>query len=90
MITKIHDKLESANPFAAGDSSLNQKFREFLAKLDALREGNVPFTLVLDDPLSNCYVYSPLSPSPDPQIVIEEYERTFEQNDDLGLNDIKV
>lgn len=29
-------------------------------------------------------------PDPDPALKVEHYERTFEQNDDLGLNDMKT
>lgn len=90
LISKIHDKLEEVNPFASGDSSLNEKFLKFLKYLELLKEGNTEFTLVLDCPLANCYIYSPLYPEEDPQLLVEEYERTHEQNEDLGVNDMKV
>ena len=90
LIDKIHDKLEEANPFTAGDSSLDEKFRAFLHKLENLNEGKTEFTLILDDPLANWYIYSPFYPDPDPQVEVEEYERTNEQNEDLGINDMKV
>ena len=47
-----------------------------------------PFTVVLDDALSNCFIYNPKAPDNDPQIEITIYDRTEEQNDDLGLNDM--
>lgn len=90
LISKIHDKLEEVNPFASGDSSLNEKFLKFLRYLEKLKEGNTEFTLILDCPLANCYIYSPLYPDEDPQVIVEEYERTHEQNEDLGVNDMKV
>ena len=90
LLTKVHNKLEEANPFAAGDSAMNDKFKKFLAALEKLKQGEVKFTLILDDPLSNNYIYSELAPDPDPRLVIEDYERTFEQNEDLGINDMKV
>ena len=90
LIDKIYDKLEESNPFTAGDSSLDEKFRVFLKKLEKLKEGNTEFTLILDDPLANCYIYSSLYPDPDPQIEVEDYIRTHEQNEDLGINDMKV
>ena len=90
LISKIHDKLEEVNPFAAGDSSLDEKFRIFLKKLNELNEGKTEFTLIIDDPMSNCYIYSPLYPENDPQITVVDYERSFEQNEMLGLNDINV
>lgn len=49
-----------------------------------------PFTLILDDPLANSYLQNLYAPDPDPNMVIETYERTFEQNEDLGLNDIRL
>jgi len=30
------------------------------------------------------------APDPDPNMTIEMYDRTWEQNEELGLNDIKV
>ena len=40
--------------------------------------------------MANSYVQSLCAPDPDPQIDVETYERTWEQNEDLGLNDMKV
>lgn len=36
-------------------------------------------------PFQNTY-----APDPDPEMKIEEYERTYDQNDDLGLNDMNT
>lgn len=44
------------------------------------------FTLILDDPVSNSYLQNLYAPDPDPNMQIEEYERTYEQNEELGLN----
>lgn len=52
--------------------------------------GEEPFTIVMDDPVANSYVQSLTAPDPDPQLEVEDYERTFEQNEDLGLNDMKT
>ena len=49
-----------------------------------------PFTLILDDPLANSYMQNIYAPDPDPNMTIEMYERTWEQNEELGLNDINV
>ncbi len=49
-----------------------------------------PFTLILDDPLANSYVQNLYAPDPDPNMTVESYDRTWEQNEELGLNDIKV
>jgi zinc finger protein len=49
-----------------------------------------PFTIILDDPLANSYIQNLYAPDPDPNMTIEWYDRDFEQNEELGLNDIKV
>ena len=48
------------------------------------------FTIIIDDPVSNSYVQNLYAPDADPNMEIEEYVRTYEQNEDLGLNDIVV
>lgn len=42
------------------------------------------------DPTSNSYIQNFNAPEPDPNLIIEEYERTFEENEELGLNDMKT
>jgi len=52
--------------------------------------GKEPFTLILDDPVGNCYIQDLFSPEPDPYLETVEYERSWQQNEDLGLNDMKT
>ena len=46
--------------------------------------------MILDDPLANSYLQNLYAPDPDPNMTIEWYDRTWEQNEELGLNDMKV
>jgi zinc finger protein len=46
--------------------------------------------LILDDPLANSYLQNLYAPDEDPNMTVEWYERSWEQNEELGLNDIKV
>uniref|UniRef100_A0A4W5NF56 Zinc finger protein 259 n=1 Tax=Hucho hucho TaxID=62062 RepID=A0A4W5NF56_9TELE len=46
--------------------------------------------IVLDDPAGNSYLQNVYAPDPDPEMTTEKYTRTFEQNEDLGLNDMKT
>ncbi len=55
-----------------------------------MKNAERPFTLILDDPLANSYVQNLYAPDLDPSMEIELYDRTWEQNEDLGLNDMKV
>ena len=91
------------NPFLIGDSATQtakERFKEFNKKIkkvermmitwSQLQNVEEPFTLIIDDPLSNSYVQNIFYPEPDPQLEIETYERTFEQNEEWGLNDINT
>ncbi|CDW90766.1 zinc finger [Stylonychia lemnae] len=88
LIDKVADNLEEFNPFGSGDSSTNKKYVEFIKKLRGLKDMSTPFTLILDDALSNCFIYNPFAPEDDPQINVTVYERSEEQNEELGINDM--
>jgi zinc finger protein len=49
-----------------------------------------PFTVILDDPISNSFIQNIYAPDDDPAIEKIEYERSFDQNEELGLNDMKT
>ena len=88
----------------AGDSvepGRASKMRDFVRRFDELlnQDGNggegTPFTLVISDPVASSFVYSPLihdatreTPGTDPQLDIEEYTRTWDENEGLGLHDM--
>jgi zinc finger protein len=91
LLSKLHDALKENNPFGVGDSATNSKYLEFLQSINDLKEfKRGPFTLIFDDPISNCFIYNPNAPEADPLIEVEVYQRTWEQNEELGLNDMKV
>jgi len=78
-------------PFVQGDSSdnqLQQKFATFTQRLIALLNGggNIPFTLIINDPLGASYIQNPLAPDADPQLSTEEYVRTREQDEAFGID----
>lgn len=77
----------------AGDSmeeGSKKQWEEFFASLTEAIEGRKEFTLILQDPLAGSYVQSLTAPEPDPQMDLEDYERTHEEMEELGLNDIKT
>lgn len=76
-----------------GDSMPSERktaWDEFFRTLDSAIRGEMNYTIVMDDPLANSYVQSFFAPEPDPQIKTEDYIRTAEEEDDLGLNDMKT
>lgn len=89
VIDKLATNLENM-PFTNGDSSVDNSIPIFCAKLTRLLELNEPFTLIIDDPLSNSFIFLIGDIEKDTNLIKEEYERTFEQNEDFGINDMKV
>lgn len=67
LLDKLHEALTKNNPFGMGDSAQNGKYLDFLTALIELKEfKRGPFSIVLDDALSNCFIYNPNAPNPDP------------------------
>lgn len=94
LLRQVHEELDRRAPFMEGDSvamEKREKFKAFLDRLLGAADGQVfPLTLVLDDPMSHSYIQNIYAPDPDPNMTSEDYDRSFEQNEDLGLNDINV
>ncbi|KAL5630588.1 hypothetical protein BROUX41_000460 [Berkeleyomyces rouxiae] len=78
----------------AGDSMADEQkstWTKFFDDLDAAIRGDKKFSLVLSDPLASSYVQTLVDPpAADPKIIREKYERTEEEEEDLGLRDMKV
>ena len=88
---QIYDIDDKSN--SGGDSmpdSDKTKWSQFFSRLDSAINGDIKFTIVLQDPLANSFVQDLCSPAADPQLTIEDYTRTDEEEDDLGLKDMKV
>ncbi|USW56681.1 Putative Zinc finger, ZPR1-type, ZPR1, A/B domain, ZPR1, zinc finger domain-containing protein [Septoria linicola] len=80
-------------PEGAGDSMATDSKKQwdnFFELLTQAIEGQKEFTLVLEDPLAGSYVQSLTAPEPDPKLELQDYTRTAEEEEDLGLNDIKT
>lgn len=98
-MTNVRDDLHAQTFDVGGDgrqggdslpAQTKRTWQEFFDKLDKAIAGEMEFTLVLQDPWAASYVQSLCAPDPDPQLTTEDYERTEEENEDLGLHDIKV
>jgi len=97
LLTQVRDDLKS-NIFdvAGGGDSMRQEERTkwdgFFGRLDSAIRGEVVFTIVLEDPLAGSYVQSlsEVDGELDAGIKMEDYERTEEEEEELGLRDMKV
>lgn len=74
----------------SADPETKNRMDTFIQKFDDIVSMKIPVTLILDDPAGNSYVQSLIDDGPDPKMKVIRYDRTFEQNEDLGLNDIKT
>ncbi|KAG1699386.1 Zinc finger protein ZPR1 [Nymphon striatum] len=93
ILCNIKDQLGSENPFFFGDSAnpcSTEKFKTFLEKIDKIKDGELSVHFILDDPCGNSYIQNLYAPEDDPKMKIISYERSFDQNEELGLNDMKT
>jgi zinc finger protein len=99
LLTQVRDDLHQ-QIFDVGDESgsggdslpsdAKNNWRKFFEGIDAGIKGERKFTVILTDPLASSYVQNLCSPEDDPQITSEEYERTEEEEEDLGLTDMRT
>ncbi|TQN71659.1 Zinc finger protein ZPR1, partial [Colletotrichum shisoi] len=102
LLTQVRDDLRSqifeadggSGGAGCGDSLAPEEKGRWTAFFDGLDEainGNREFTVVLTDPLASSFV-QPLvdPPAPDPSITREYYPRTHEEEEELGLLDMKT
>lgn len=99
LLTEIRDQLHGQifdvddTTGAGGDSmasSDKDKWERFFKRLDSAISGEMKFVITLEDPMANSYVQDLCAPAADPQIKTEEYTRTDEEEEELGLKDMKV
>ncbi|CAG0919626.1 unnamed protein product [Notodromas monacha] len=93
LLESMKEQLTTANPLFVGDTaeaSVKAKFEAIAAAIDEIVKGNKLASIILDDPAGNSYIQNVYAPEPDPHLKEEEYERTFDQNEELGLNDMKT
>ncbi|WYZ36649.1 hypothetical protein EsH8_II_000155 [Colletotrichum jinshuiense] len=102
LLTQVRDDLRSqifeadgGSGGAGGGDSLapeeKAKWDAFFGGLDDAINGDRKFTIILTDPLASSFV-QPLvdPPAADPQIEREYYERTEEEEEELGLLDMRL
>lgn len=96
----LHNQIFEADADAGASARVNDslsadektRWGAFFTDLNAAISGQKKFTIVLTDPLASSYVQSLADdPSqPDEQMTVEQYERTDEEEEELGLKDMKT
>ncbi|EFN83895.1 zinc finger protein ZPR1 [Harpegnathos saltator] len=92
IIAAMKEQLSTSTAFT-GDTSDPETVKRmdiFIVQLEQVLNGQKKITLILNDPAGNSYVQSLSDDGPDDRLKITKYDRSFEQNEELGLNDMKV
>lgn len=71
------------------------RYAEFLRRLKNMCDGTeLPFTLIIRDPLGNSFISSAmgvyLPPEMDTALVCEDFTRSWQEDEDFGLNDLNT
>ena len=99
LLTQVRDQLhgqifnigdEDLSPGDSMDAEEKDRWIRFFSRLDSAIKGDLKFVITLEDPLGNSYVQDLYSPDPDPRLTVEKYTRTDEEEDELGLKDMKT
>lgn len=91
IISNIREQIISLCPFTDSSNNNNAtKLEELGRRLQMIKEGEVFVKLILDDPSGNSYIQNFYAPDPDPEMLVVHYERSEEQNADLGLDFMKT
>lgn len=91
LLTQVYEELQSkvfTGQSDSMDNSTKNNWDVFLARLQQAIDGEIKFTVIMEDPMAGSYIQNVYAPDPDPNMEIVDYERTYEQNEDLGLNDM--
>ena len=100
LVTQIRDDLKGSI-FDAGEDDVStdsmpsdkkQEWGTFFAQLDKAVEGEIEYTILMEDPLGNsyCQLLDLDESGNDPKVKTQEYERTEEEEEELGLADMKT
>lgn len=99
LLTQVQEQLTSqifsdqTADLPAGDSmpaSEKAVWDRFFSRLDSAIKGGLKFHVILEDPLANSYIQDIYEPEPDPRLRVEEYIRSDQEDDELGLKDMKT
>ena len=93
LLTQIRDDLGKV--YGTGDSdstpeSQESLWRDLHDRLSKAIEGEISFTLLLEDPLAGSYCQTFGEPGDDKQVRQEEYKRTDDEEEELGLKDMRT
>jgi len=96
LLTQVYDNLYSKvfEAGAAGGDSMDperkQAWDNLFKNLQAAIKGEFKYQIVLTDPLAGSYIQNLCTPDDDPQLTVLDYERSEEEDEELGLTDMRT
>ncbi|CDK24679.1 unnamed protein product [Kuraishia capsulata CBS 1993] len=93
LLTQVNEELYG-RVFSQTSDSMDEQTKSrwelFFQRMKDAIDGKIKFTVVMEDPLAASYIQNVYAPDDDPNMTIEEFERSHQQNEDLGLLDMKT
>uniref|UniRef100_A0A7S2RY09 Zinc finger ZPR1-type domain-containing protein n=1 Tax=Rhizochromulina marina TaxID=1034831 RepID=A0A7S2RY09_9STRA len=97
LLQKVLQTMEESMPYMMGDTVADEHRKsgwgKFLGEFRSYAQGEVfPFTIELRDPLANSFIggLGAVAPDQDQQLEVTDYKRSWDEDDEFGLHDIKV
>ncbi|EDW58040.1 zinc finger protein ZPR1 [Drosophila virilis] len=91
LLVAMREQLDGTLFHDSADEPSKRQLERFLDTFDNVLKLQQVITLVLEDPAGNTYVQSLTdNDEPDDKLTVERYERSYEDNEELGLNDMKT
>jgi len=93
LMNNILEEIEKNSVWGGSDAvapDISERMAVFKNKFNDCLSTKIPFSIILDDPAGNSYMQNVYAPEDDPEMSVEEYTRSWDQNEELGLNDMKV
>ncbi|KAK8841587.1 nucleolar zinc-finger protein [Tritrichomonas musculus] len=89
LLVEIQKNIKENNPFTTSHADVGDLFiyNYLIQTLEEFSNNEEPFTIIIDDPLSNSYIEEIKR---NDKIIIENYDRYTDGNDYLGINDMKT
>lgn len=100
LVTQIRDDLKGS-VFDTGEDAVStdsmpsgakKEWITFFAQLDKAIKGEIQYTILMEDPLGNsyCQLLDLDESGNDPKVQTQEYDRTEDEEEELGLADMKT
>lgn len=93
---RIKETLQDTHSFQLGDSAdqlSRSSWRDFFQQMDRAMAGEIPWTLIVRDPLANSFIAPRTEDSeteqPDPLLQVGDYERSAEEDEEFGIDHLK-